>query len=240
MSDFIPGITVVIPTIAPRMRQLQRALRSVTLAAQHWTDVSAFDGALPNVVRWTSPAQDTLEGEFTLAAEVVADEEHAGAAKTRHKGLLGVSTDWVAFLDDDDEMLPHHLVALYRAAIEHGADYVWSRFRIQYPDGSTLAGPAFLGEKAFSQWDDNDPAQTTITTLVRTELAIEAGGFAQFEESGAEVDGHRAGEDFEFTTRCRAAGAVMRHVPEVTWVWHHWGWGQPGEPGNTSGMPNRW
>lgn len=240
VSDLIPGITVVIPTIPTRGEQLRRALGSVVGAVQYWNQVGRLDDALPAVARWESPAQEVITGEFTLAAEVAADEQHEGAAKTRHRGLLGVSTEWVAFLDDDDEMLPHHLVTLYRAAIEHGADYVWSRFRIQYPDGSVLAGPAFLGEKAFRQWDDNDPAQTTITTLVRTELAIEAGGFAQFEDDGAEVDGHRAGEDFEFTTRCRGKGAVMRHVPEVTWVWHHWGFGQVGKPGNTSGLPDRW
>lgn len=240
MSDLLPGITVVIPTIENRSEQLHRAIASVMAAARHWNTVAQLDESLPTPVRMT-PLGELLEGDgFTLACEVVADEEHDGAARTRHKGLLSVQTEWTALLDDDDEILPDHLVTLYRAAIEHNADYVWSRFRIQYPDSSTLSGPAFLGDKAFSQWNDDDPCQTTITTLVRTEMAVACGGFAQFDDDGREIDGQRRGEDHEFTLRMRAAGAVMRHVPEVTWLWHHWGEGKPGQPGNTSGMPSRW
>lgn len=221
MRRLTPGITVVTPTIPPRARQLKRCSDSV-------------DAAM-----WWYKAKSTHK-TFPLFHLVMHDHDHHGAAKTRHAGLSNVSTEWVAFLDDDDEMLPGHLLALHTAALEHQADYVWSQFRITYPNGSALDGPAFLGAKAFSQWNDEDPAQTTITTLVRTELAHEAGGFAQFEENGEQVDGHRAGEDFEFTMRCRKAGGQFRHHPEVTWLWHHWGIGGPGVPGNTSGMPDRW
>lgn len=238
------GITVVIPTIPPREALLQRA------------SSSAHDAAV-----W-------LHLEMGLRAEVltVLDERREGAAKTRHRGLLEVSTEWVAFLDDDDVMHPDHLVQLYGAALEHGADYLWSRFQIikedhiwvpcehrptsifdppcplphhrrtndvyQHiePRSRTIQGPVFLGEKAFSQWDDIDPCQTTITTLVKTELALAAGGFAQFEDDGSTVDGNRRGEDHEFTLRCRAAGGVFQHVPRVTWDWYH-------HEANTSGMP---
>lgn len=234
MSRFVPGLTVVIPTIPPRNVERQRAYESVQRAVVHWNRVAAEPNApVPEPAAFG-------RGGFGMGCIIEGDEAHAGAARTRHRGLEKVLTEWVAFLDDDDEFLPDHLVKLYAAAIEHEADFVWSRFRITYPDGSTLPGPAFLGEKAFSQWNDDDPCQTTITTLVRTELALEAGGFAQFEEDGREVDGHRRGEDHEFTLRCRKAGAAMRHVPEVTWLWHHWGIGQPGTPGNTSGLPDRW
>lgn len=234
MSRFVPGITVVIPSIPPRAQQRQRAYVSVQRSAVHWNRVAADPGdqvPVPAVMG---------SGKFTLGCIIEPDEGHAGAARTRHRGLEKVATEWTAFLDDDDEFLPDHLVKLYTAATQHGADFVWSRFRIVYPDGSVLPGPAFLGEKAFRQWDDNDPCQTTITTLVRTELALDAGGFAQFEEDGREVDGHRRGEDHEFTLRCRKAGAGMRHVPETTWSWHHWGFGTKDSPGNTSGLPDRW
>jgi hypothetical protein len=220
-----PGITVVTPTIPPRAiiqaAQRESVLASMKYLADRRSEFPSLPGAL-------------------LRYLAVPDLGHAGAAKTRHAGLMQVDTEWVAFFDDDDEMLPAHLYALFSAALEHDADYVWSRFRIVYPDGTGLDGPAFLGEKAFSQWNDEDPCQTTITTLVRTELAREAGGFAQFEEDGREVDGQRRGEDHEFTLRCRKAGGVFRHVPEVTWLWHHWGVGARGVPGNTSGMPDRW
>jgi hypothetical protein len=218
----IPGITVVIPAIPPRAALLKRAVDSVTRAADYFH--TQIPKAPPGFIR----------------TSIAIDHRKLGAARTRHRALVAAETKWVAFLDDDDEMLPDHLFKLYTAALEHRADYVWSRFRITYPGGACVTGPSFLGEKAFRQWDDDDPCQTTITTLVRTKLALEAGGFAQFDDQGQEIDGQRRGEDFEFTLRCRAAGGEFRHVPEVTWLWHHHGIGAPGVPGNTSGLPERW
>jgi hypothetical protein len=247
-----PGITVVVPSIPPRAELLRRATDSAHGAA---AELARFYGTMVPV--------DVI---------TVLDERREGAAKTRHRGLLEVHTEWVAFLDDDDVLHPDHLHQLYGAALEFDADYLWSRFQIikedhiwstcpdaaicplptaqhrgttivpehgfvsagpvqhLVPRQTTVQGPVFLGEKAFSQWNDNDPCQTTITTLVKTELARAAGGFAQFEDDGSTVDGNRRGEDHEFTLRCRAAGGAFRHVPRVTWDWYH-------HSSNTSGMP---
>jgi glycosyltransferase involved in cell wall biosynthesis len=202
-----PGITVVIPTIPVRPAMLERAVMSVRRAAAQMHEI---DPGIPALI------------------EIVYDWDRDGAARTRHRGLMAVETEWVAFLDDDDAMHPNHLVELYDAALEHQADYVWSRFQIRFPDGRTFQGPQFLGEKAFSQWSDEDPCQTTITTLVRTELAQEAGFL--FDDDRSEVDGNRRGEDHVFTLRCRALGGKFRHVEKVTWDWWHHG-------RNTSGLP---
>lgn len=211
--EYTPGVTVVIPTIQPRIDSgmLDRALESVRYAALRFQK------------NWNEPV--------TVIAR--PDTEKQGAARTRHAGLMAVTTEWTAFLDDDDEMLPNHLDTMRQASVEHGADYLWSRFCIQFPDGRSFDGPQFLGAKAFEQWNDDDPCQTTVTTFVRTELAQACGGFAQFDDDGEQIDGQRRGEDYEFTMRMRKAGAVFRHVPEVTWVWWH-------HSSNTSGMPHRW
>jgi glycosyltransferase involved in cell wall biosynthesis len=203
-----PGITVVIPSIPPRIAMLERALTSV-----HDAMVCAKLEHLGVPIHY----------------RVEYDQEREGAPAVRHRGLMAVDTEWVAFLDDDDVMHSDHLVELYRDAVEHQADYVWSRFQICFPDGRVFQGPQFLGEKAFSQWNDDDPCQTTITTLVRTELAQSAGGFL-FNDDGSEVDGNRRGEDHVFTLRCRTAGGVFRHVEKVTWDWWH-------HASNTSGLP---
>lgn len=239
----MPGITVVIPTIPPREALLRRALDSVAGATAR---MGQMYGSMVPV--------DSI---------VVHDQDRRGAALTRHKGLLAVDTERVAFLDDDDVMHPNHLTELMSAALLFNADYLWSRFQIikedhvwspcpgdglcpnpfswhhrasgaDYehlrPRTEVIQGPVFLGEKAFSQWNDDDPCQTTITTLVRTELALAAGGFEQFTDNGSTVDGNRRGEDHEFTLRCRKAGGAFRHVPRVTWDWYH-------HSANTSGMP---
>jgi hypothetical protein len=225
-----PGITVVIPSIPPRRSLLRRAVTSV--------------------LAQTMPA---------AALSVVVDSDRLGAAVTRQRALDAVNTRWVAFLDDDDEMKPNHLEALFSAAVDYDALYLWSRFQVALPkrgyrvpgfrgaEYELRDGPEPLGAGTFEQWNPRQPAQTTITTLVSTELARDVGGFTPPPVDcsicpvfagvceHAVIDGQRAGEDWDFTLRCVAAAspARFRHVPEVTWLWHH-------HENNTSGLPDRW
>lgn len=208
---FNPGITVCIPSIPPRAEMLQRAMNSVDQAAK--TLKASYPG-------------------YPVHGATVIDTEKRGAAWTRHQALLRASTEYVAFLDDDDVMDPWHLKVLYDAVLRHEADYVWSRFRVGYSNGSFAPGPSPLGAGSFQQWRDEQPAQTTVTTMVRTELALDVGGFLE-SSNAEEIDGQRAGEDWAFTLACRAAGGVFRHVPVVSWTWNHHG-------SNTSGLPERW
>lgn len=135
-----------------------------------------------------------------------------------------VETPWVAFLDSDDEMDPCHLERIYAAAQEQGADYVYPWFRVR---GGGDPFPQFFGKP----WDNAQPHQTTVTTLVRTELA-QSVGFMYPDDGETFPDGNRAGEDWHFTLGCMARGAKIYHHPEVTWTWHHHG-------ANSSGMPGR-
>ena len=153
----------------------------------------------------------------------VRDEMGQGAPATRHHGLMMVDTPWVAFLDSDDEMDPDHLAKLMETARAAGADYVYSHYRVA---GGQDPRPWILGQT----WSNDNPQQTTIVTLVRTELAQSVG----FQVEGDIRDPGRsfAGEDWAFTLGCMNAGGVIVHRPEITWTWHHHG-------ANTSGIPGR-
>lgn len=169
-------------------------------------------------------ALDSIEAQ-TLPVQIIAvrDEERQGAPATRHHGLMMVDTPWVAFLDSDDEMDPEHLEKLMATAEESGADYVYSHYRVR---GGSDPRPFMLGRV----WDNNDPKQTTIVTLVRTELAQSVGFHA---EGDLKTPGRAyAGEDWRFTLGCMEAGAKIVHRPEITWTWHHHGL-------NTAGLPGR-
>lgn len=208
-----PGVTVCVPSIPPRGKLFDRAIKSA------WAALEVLEAA-------------GVSGDIS----VNVDWHKRGAAWNRDQCLRWAKTQWVAFLDDDDEMDHNHLVALWTAAQEHDADYLWSRFRIGFPDGSVQAGPHPLGAGTFQQWNDAQPAQTTVTTMVRRELALDVGGFSGESgnpEDGSLIDGQRVGEDWLFTLACRDTGATFRHVPEVTWTWHH-------HQSNTSGLPSRW
>lgn len=189
------GITVVIPTIAPRSTMLARAVASVH--------------------RQTLQPVDVI---------VAPDDSRAGAAATRQKGLEAVETSWVAFLDDDDEMLPGHLEVLARAAVHEHADFVFSWYNV-------VGGTDPRSEEFGLPWNPSQPRQTTITTLCRTDLALGVGGFVDAEEDAAltSPDRHFAGEDWRFTRRMNEVGKIY-HLPVISWLWHHHG-------SNTSGLP---
>jgi glycosyltransferase involved in cell wall biosynthesis len=195
-----PGVTVAVPSIPPRAAMLGRALASV-LAQE-------------------LPAE---------AVSIAVDTGRQGAAATRDRALRAVRTEWTAFLDDDDQMLPEHLRILMGAAQESGADYVYSYYTVADANGTLL--PHVDPLQHFGRpFDPAHPHQTTITVLVRTELA-QSVGFRDPPE-GALIDGQRYGEDFDFLVRACQAGAKVLHVPQRTWLWvHH---------RNTSGLACNW
>ena len=191
-----PGITVIIPTHEARVRN------------------GMTKRAVGSVLAQTLPA-----------ASIVIEQDLAGrgAPRTRHEGLMKASTEWVAFLDSDDQMKPVHLGRLMACAQATGADYVYAWYEAVGFGSDPL--PHF--GKTF---DPDNPTQTTITTLVRTELAQQIGFWKPPE--GATIGGERYGEDFQFTVECVKAGAKIVHLPERTWLWNFHG-------GNTSGLPGR-
>lgn len=143
---------------------------------------------------------------------IVKDVNREGAAVTRQRGLEQVTTPWTAFLDSDDELDSNHIEKLLTCAWETDADYVYPWFRVT---GGSDPFPMIFGRP----WDNAAPHQTTITVLVRTEIAKQV-GFSQ------------SGEDWFFTLGCMNAGAKIVHLPERTWTWYHHG-------KNSSGMPGR-
>lgn len=189
------GITVVIPTIPPRPACLMQA------------QFSAWQNTLP-------------PDSFSIAV----DHDRQGAAVTRNRALMAVraaDSPFVAFLDDDDEMMQDHLEKLYFHMMETGADFVYSWFVMR---GGTDPFPETHYTEEF---DPANPIETTITTLVRTELAQEVGFQALKERQ------FNSGEDYNFVLNCVKAGAKIKHLVDKTWYYNVHGL-------NTSGLPTRW
>jgi glycosyltransferase involved in cell wall biosynthesis len=202
MVQLFPGITVVIPTHPARIE----------------------NGMLAEAV-------ESVRAQKLKASELVVecDEEGLGAATTRDRGLRKVRTEWTAFLDSDDWFYPEHLKVLATAAKIFNASYIFSYYMVHFPDGREWPQNDPLGHFG-KQFDPAKPHQTTITTLVRTDLAQKIG----FREPppGATINGEHYGEDFQFTVECAAAGAKFYHAARRTWAWRHHG-------ANSSGIPGR-
>lgn len=190
-------ITVVIPTIAPagkRQSMLEKAVQSVE--------------------EQTHPAERII---------VEHDTDREGPAIVRNRAVAMADTEWIAFLDDDDYLLPNHLDVLCKAQSDSAADVVWPWFRVE---GGRDPFPSFRGR----QFDIDQPHIFPITVLLRKSAFDAVGGFLP--SRGHHPDGHDTGEDFNLWLRLAAVGYRFFHVPEITWVWRHHG-------RNTSGLPSR-
>lgn len=162
----------------------------------------------------------------TLLPEVISiesDFEHAGAARTKNKALSNVSSEWVAFLDDDDMFLPFHLESLMDAAYASGADVIYPRpLQTEYiPDPEAFGfGRKF---RASAQRIGN---LIPSTVLARTSFVKYVGGFQ--EHSSTKLD------DYGLFLTLLDAGAKFYHLDKQTWVWRF------NSSISTQGFPDKW
>lgn len=186
-------ITLIIPTINGREGLLARAL--ATVEAQ----------TLP-------PSRVIVE----------RDTERQGAATTRNHALSKVDTDWVAFLDDDDELYPHHLKTLARHVKLSTVDVV-------YPGYDVAGGPDPVN--CFNIPFDGSLLQQRnfipVTTLCRTSKVRDVGGFQDYPDENGDPC-----EDWGLWLAMHADGAKFAHVPVKTWRWNLVG-GTKGRPDNS-------
>lgn len=187
----LTDVTYVIPSIPPRRPLLHRALASID--AQ------------------TIPA---------AGISIAFDNDREGAGPTRTRAMDGVGTTWTAFVDDDDELYPHHAETLLAHVADTDADVVWGWFDV------VGGGDPIPGNRG-KQWDPDTPHTFPITALVRTALAQQCHFPAPLVGAGC------AGEDFNFWMQMSNLGAVFSHLDVVTWIWHH-------DSYNTGGMPDKW
>lgn len=208
------SVTVIVPSIPPRAEMLARALASVANQRR--------------------PADEIM---------VRIANDRMPAPQQRDAMLAKVTTEWVAPLDDDDELYPFHLAALLdesRVQAHHDSPYPYYA-DIIYPWFDVLGGT-----DPFPQWEgvawDNlhpEPHQIPITALFRTELLRDLGGWGAGwdtddpEAPGVDEEGNRAGEDYALILRAVKAGAKIVHLPVRSWAWHH-------HATNTMGLSSRW
>ena len=170
------------------------------------------------VVVPTLPERATLERALASVAaqtlpclvRVEYDPDHTGAAATRNRALALVETEWVAFLDDDDELRPDHLRKCARHARLTGADVV-------YPGYDVAGGedPVNCFGVTFDRTLLAKRNAIPVTTLCRTEAVRAVGGFqAHPDEYGNPC------EEWGLWLALIDAGATFSHLPQRTWIWH--------------------
>lgn len=196
-------VAVCIPTIPPRAALLERALASV--AAQ------------------TRAPDDVV---------VVEDEHGVGAGTARNAAWRLCETDLVAFLDDDDELLPRHLELCVATLERERADLAYPWFELvgwedateDRPDplatsvGGDLVHPLGVPFGVEQAKHLREHAWIPATVVVRRALLQAVGGYP--EAGDPEYERYRHCEDWALLNRLLDARARFVHVPERTWRLH--------------------
>jgi glycosyltransferase involved in cell wall biosynthesis len=197
-------VSVVIPTIPGRDELLVRAVHSVKAQIK-------------------APAAVIIEN----------DVDRHGAHWARNKALERVGTHWVAWLDDDDEMLPNHLMVLLRGA--HRAQIQGRPPDMVFTYAEFIGGRDPLGcviddrvipEPVNVPFDDRARASLRafgnfipVTYMVRAQLVRDVGGFPAPYSFDAAFS--RDCEDYGLLLRMLDAGARFHHVCGVrTWRYY--------------------
>lgn len=162
------GLTVITPTLAERAEMFQE------LAQDLYRQTVRFDW------RWCR------------------DDLALGPAILRNVMALESSTEWIAFIDDDDRVDPEHLATL----LDHSddADVVYSLGRVE---GRAWEIPHSCDLETLSAYNS-----IPVTSLVRRDAFLAAGGFPRGTE-----------EDWGLWRTMKAQGARFRCVHETTWTY---------------------
>jgi hypothetical protein len=155
------------------------------------------------------------------AYAIAIDHDGEGAAKTRQRALDMVETPFVAMMDDDDELMSNHLEDLMVHMLKTGADMVYSWFVMV--GGKDPFPPSHFTD----EFDPNNPVETTITTLCRTDAAKDVG----FKAIPQRL--HNTGEDYNFVLGLVQKGYKISHLPRRTWYYNVHGF-------NTGGLARNW
>lgn len=193
----------VIPTIPPRADLLVRAVASI--------DAQRING---------SPiSSDT---------HIEVDHDARGASPTRNVALRRALDhsdpwDWIAFLDDDDELLPNHCELLLSAAIEQGVGCAFGWFEV-------VGGSDPFPEHRWLPFDPEAPRVVPITYMAKASVLAEAvevtGGFVEAQAH----TGYWSQDQYLLCEVVRRGGCAV--LTDISWRWFH-------DSGNTSGRPWR-
>lgn len=154
---------------------------------------------------------------------VQTDRDREGSAVTRNKALARVESSHVLWLDDDDQLMPNAVQVLTEAQAATGADVVsggaWIPQAPDHREPVQVPGPGWIPQKTVTA-----RSVLHVTSLIRTGLLREAGGF-QFRRCPVS---NMLLDDYGAYAAMAERGATFFRVPETVLIWHH-------HPGNTSG-----
>jgi len=116
LTDNTPKISVIIPAYNAA-KWIRRAIDSALGQRLSPIEIIVVDDG---------SSDDTSEVCMRYGEQIrLIQQENAGAAAARNRGVAEARGDWIAFLDADDEWLPHRLEAQWMLLQKH-PDILWA------------------------------------------------------------------------------------------------------------------
>lgn len=147
---------------------------------------------------WARRAEAVAYPSAVDADEIIM-HHRATLAEARNEAAAEATSEWLCFLDADDQLEPGYLAALLAGSADLRAPavrYVNPFGPVQYPPPVT-----------FEDRNDFRMNPCVIGTLVRRAMFHDVGGFWN----------ERAWEDWSLFRRCWLAGATLEHIPAAVY-----------------------
>ncbi|MBI5231732.1 MAG: glycosyltransferase [Coriobacteriales bacterium] len=205
-STEAPAYTVILPAFNASAT-LARAIDSVlSQSFSDWQLVIVDDGSTDDTAA-SARSFAEREGRITLL-----EEPHAGVASARNKAGSEAKTEFLVFLDADDELLPDYLAEMDSFIQAH------PEFDIYHPNLRTE-----LGEGRSQAFSDRAEVDTLAFSDLLGGCVIALGGAIVRAELFRRLGGFREGvhcEDYDFWLRGTALGASALYLPKTLYVYH--------------------
>lgn len=180
----MPRVSVIVPSFN-RPRLLPRAINSIWKQSfQDFDIVVVNDGGT-----WS----DQLDGRLSDPRLRVVHRDHGGPGAARNCGIAITDSEYVAYLDDDDEWRSDHLETLINCSTETNAPMVYGVADVRYQGRRTR----LWGDCVFNKFI-HDGFHTTfpLSACIHRRKLLEECGY--FDENALLI----GPEDCEFIIRC--------------------------------------
>lgn len=169
-------------------------------------DITVITPSLPERSGLLGQAIDSVcyQDLAPVAHLVGIDHARRGPAAVRQELVEAATTEWVAFLDDDDRLHDAHLRLLHQVAERTVADVVIPRCRFEGPPL-----PAKYCNQPFDRDRLRDHGIFPITVLARRPAVLTAGGFDPADRY----------EDWALWNRMADNGCRFVDLDETTWTY---------------------
>ncbi|MGQ9663193.1 MAG: glycosyltransferase family 2 protein [Kiritimatiellia bacterium] len=208
----MPRVTVVIP-LYNKALEIERAVQSVLRQTEKDFHVVVVDDGS------TDDGPERVLSISDSRIELVR-QENCGVSVARNRGVARAETEFVAFLDADDEWLPDFLSETLALAKRHPQALLQATaYAMMTPLGRVIK-PRLVGipdrleggiiEDLFASAFRGDCPLCASNVLVRKSVFARVGGFPE---------GEKLGEDWDMWARIALAGSIA-YVPKVQVIYH--------------------